>query len=495
MCSLYFQTLTNIDKFFPNNKIKLLPGINNYLINWYGDKTYINIWAVKAKKDEILIMKWNKNDDDSGGTSRVNRYNLKNKQWVSTPYDLFSEKIMKTLSHADIEKLHPYPQNTHIKPVILFLQSPWDENNAFDKYGDKGLFLIFKQFPKYTVKHHYINNVSEMMNIIKKSPKIAHLIIMAHGSQNSIRLSQNHSFTVKDMPAFAKVLNKKLLPHSSIFLHSCSVGKGGPGKKNFAQALANNLSNHIVFGADKKIMRDTVDLMSISTNGTLKINYQFALDVNNKMYRFKKILAPLRKSRKRKSRKRKIYYPALWKILKRKSKKHKVNAKDELGRTALMIAVENSDEDMVKTLLKVKGIKVNAKDEDGWTALMNAALYGRKEIVQILLNAKGIKVNAKNEDGWTALMMSVFNGHKDIMKILLNANGIKVNAKDKYGETALTRACISNDKDIVRLLLNAGANVDARDEKCVYDKFGFFKKTVDEIFYFPVGFGGGYKFT
>ena len=417
LCSLYFQTLTNINKFFPNNKIKLLPGIQQR-------KNGIKLWAVKYatkntelerlqtgkwKKEinmldkkiinllfqqfnvcqEITVMQWDENVHSDGGTSRVNRYNLKNKQWVGTPYNSTAKQTMKTLSHADIVKLHPYPQKENIylelkplsiikeekkfikifkkkgiplkyakmlarnkitvqmikhntftwrqitfmldpgvlddpyhhqddammiikacggnllgekikKKTILILQSSFDNNNAFEKKGDKGIFWLFNQFQKYTVKHHYINSVSEIMNIIRKSSKIAHLVIMAHGTPTSIQLSQNHSFTINDIPPFAKALNKKLLPHSSIFLHSCSVGKGGPGKKNFAQTLANQFSKKkdiIVFAADKKIGRDTVSITSASTNGTLKIIYQFDTHVNNTMYKFKKNPIPENKNR------------------------------------------------------------------------------------------------------------------------------------------------------------------------------------------------------
>ena len=175
------------------------------------------------------------------------------------------------------------------KPRILVLQASHDHNNAFDKYGDKGLFKVFRQLhKKYSLKHHYVSTVAEMLQIIRNGPKIAHLIIMAHGTKKLIHFSPYHDLTISGIPALAQVLNKKLLPHSSVFLHSCSVGKGGLGADNFAQKLANKVPGHVIFGAANNIQRNTLLVTSIRSNGVLKINYTFPHNVQNIMYKFVK---------------------------------------------------------------------------------------------------------------------------------------------------------------------------------------------------------------
>ena len=66
------------------------------------------------------------------------------------------------------------------------------------------------------------------------------------------------------------------------------------------------------------------------------------------------------------------------------------------------------------------GADINAKDEAGSTALMVASEYGRTEIVKLLI-AAGADVNAKNELGWTALMWASRHGHTETVKLLIDA--------------------------------------------------------------------------
>jgi uncharacterized protein len=55
--------------------------------------------------------------------------------------------------------------------------------------------------------------------------------------------------------------------------------------------------------------------------------------------------------------------------------------------------------------LLAHGAEVNAKDDVGWTALMGASYAGHLNLVQALL-AKGAEVNAKANNGKTALMVA-----------------------------------------------------------------------------------------
>jgi len=89
-------------------------------------------------------------------------------------------------------------------------------------------------------------------------------------------------------------------------------------------------------------------------------------------------------------------------------------------------AAERGDLPEVKSLI-AKGAEVNAKDNKGGTALMVASLNGHIEIVQALLG-KGAEVNAKSNKGGTALMVASLNGHIEIVQALLS-KGAEVNAK------------------------------------------------------------------
>ena len=139
----------------------------------------------------------------------------------------------------------------------------------------------------------------------------------------------------------------------------------------------------------------------------------------------------------------------------------RVDAVDEDGRTALMVAVVKNNADCVKALLVV-GADVNAKNKNGWTALMLATGLGYTDCVKTLLEA-GADVNEENKNGATALMTAVAKGHTDCMKALLEA-GADVNAKNKNGYTALMAAVTKNNVDCVKVLLKAGADVNAKDK-------------------------------
>ena len=65
-----------------------------------------------------------------------------------------------------------------------------------------------------------------------------------------------------------------------------------------------------------------------------------------------------------------------------------VNAVDEDGETALYLAAEAGDSDIVKLLLDA-GADVNIRNEDGETALVIARKENQQRVVQVLEAAAG----------------------------------------------------------------------------------------------------------
>ncbi len=82
-----------------------------------------------------------------------------------------------------------------------------------------------------------------------------------------------------------------------------------------------------------------------------------------------------------------------------------------------------------------KGVDVNAQDENGGTALMLAAYNGRVEVVQRLLKQKA-DPNITEKGGGTALMMASSKGYAEVVKLLLES-GSDVNCRDQNHATAL----------------------------------------------------------
>ena len=126
-----------------------------------------------------------------------------------------------------------------------------------------------------------------------------------------------------------------------------------------------------------------------------------------------------------------------------------VNAKDKNGKTALMIAAQNTISNAVRVLIDA-GADVNVKDNNGKTALMIAvcrnyefrdlysgkkkkrrqaavmAYYINKSLINILnsLIEAGADINAKDHDGRTALMIATEHGNgrnHEVLSILAEA--------------------------------------------------------------------------
>ena len=138
-----------------------------------------------------------------------------------------------------------------------------------------------------------------------------------------------------------------------------------------------------------------------------------------------------------------------------------VNARDHIGRIALVEASHAGHLAIVRLLLKA-GAKVNARDGGGGQiALVEASRNGHLAIVRLLLKA-GAEVNARNGTGQIALVEASRNGHLAIVRLLLKA-GAEVNATNDRGDTALMLASATGHISMVRLLLKAGADVHAKN--------------------------------
>ena len=89
-----------------------------------------------------------------------------------------------------------------------------------------------------------------------------------------------------------------------------------------------------------------------------------------------------------------------------------------------MWACINEHEDVVKLFLgHSERIYLNAKDNHGLTALMIASQRRHQGVVQLLLDHYDIDLNVRDNygwaAGWAAFMWACKNGHKDIVQLLL----------------------------------------------------------------------------
>jgi ankyrin repeat protein len=141
----------------------------------------------------------------------------------------------------------------------------------------------------------------------------------------------------------------------------------------------------------------------------------------------------------------------------------KVNVRDKAynGMTALHVAVENGNVEMVRFLLE-HGARTNIRDFQKRTALMMMDDDAKPELAELLIRY-GAKPTLVDKEGNNALMHFAEYFQPDVIRFLLNS-GIPIDAKNNDGETALMIAADNDQAETVKALLEAGADANAASD-------------------------------
>ena len=142
-------------------------------------------------------------------------------------------------------------------------------------------------------------------------------------------------------------------------------------------------------------------------------------------------------------------------------------------RKKLLQAAELGD-NVTAELLLVEGVEVDAKASDGKTALHIAAQFGNEEMVLVLLrygaefNAKadhrGSRKERKLYGGRTPLHWAAAEGYSNIIQILLD-NGADIAEVSMTSRRPLQEAVQQGYTSCARLLIDRGAPINAQDDK------------------------------
>lgn len=137
--------------------------------------------------------------------------------------------------------------------------------------------------------------------------------------------------------------------------------------------------------------------------------------------------------------------------------------------------VKNKDIEAIKHSIKI-GANVNARDENGKTGLMIACEKGNFEIVNLLINEYA-KLDLRDNKGRTALHYACLQSNLRIVTALFTDAPSKrrlkrrINRRDKQGNTPLHLAVLNNHYYTINHLLLSGANkrIKNKEGKDVYN--------------------------
>ena len=147
------------------------------------------------------------------------------------------------------------------------------------------------------------------------------------------------------------------------------------------------------------------------------------------------------------------------------SKGAQIDARDDRGATALLVATHHNNINAARALIEA-GADVNAKDNINDSPYLYAGARGHLDILRMTL-AHGADLKSINRFGGTALIPASERGHVETVRTLIKA-GVDVDHINKLGWTALLEAIMLGDggtrhREIVQLLIEANANVNLPD--------------------------------
>lgn len=134
-----------------------------------------------------------------------------------------------------------------------------------------------------------------------------------------------------------------------------------------------------------------------------------------------------------------------------------LNAKDENGETALIIAERFEDPYYFKFLVNRFGINLNQLFSHGESLMTLAVSSGNISTVRSIWNS-GADANFPNRSGKTPFMIAAEKGFLDIVEFFLTKHSTKLDLQNKDGETALMLATKSGRFEIVDTLISYGAD-------------------------------------
>jgi len=140
-----------------------------------------------------------------------------------------------------------------------------------------------------------------------------------------------------------------------------------------------------------------------------------------------------------------------------------VGTRDDLGRSALTLAVSDARDLELARWLQGTGALVDEPDVQGRAAISFAAANGDVEIVRWLAD-QGAEVDRPDWLQRTPLFHAALNDRPEVIALLLDRSA-GANARDQFGDTPLIVACAKGHAAVARILLDRGADASLQDQE------------------------------
>lgn len=134
-----------------------------------------------------------------------------------------------------------------------------------------------------------------------------------------------------------------------------------------------------------------------------------------------------------------------------------INQRDDTGKTLLMHAVIENQEDVVMRLISEGKANPHFKDNAGNTALHWALVKNNERLMDILLFF-GADPNAVNKKGVSPFSLSSIKNELRFLKRLYEYGG-DLDSRDIEGNSVLHKAVLAKNKEIVMFIINSGGSV------------------------------------
>ncbi|XP_077534651.1 uncharacterized protein LOC144146584 [Haemaphysalis longicornis] len=140
------------------------------------------------------------------------------------------------------------------------------------------------------------------------------------------------------------------------------------------------------------------------------------------------------------------------------------NIKDDMGNTALHVAIAGMNAEMVNELANLPKVDFSVPNNYGLNTLHMAALKGNVGAAKMILSRREDLVNLQQGDQeYASLHFAAVSGHHTFVETLLKTKSCAVDRLTKYRETALLLAAREGHWDIVQTLRKFGADINRRD--------------------------------